>query len=97
MKAVMPNTGYVIDMPALMSDIAGGVSAKFLSKGKNKKEVLKIFEKIPSDAILKAAIFDLLVGNCDRHTDNVFIDENGRLTLIDNDMVRRRQSVVYRV
>lgn len=32
-------------------------------------------------------MFDLLTAQCDRHAENVFVDEGGRLTLIDNDQM----------
>lgn len=31
-----------------------------------------------------AAIFDLLTAQCDRNSNNVFMDERGQITLIDN-------------
>lgn len=35
--------------------------------------------------VVLAALFDLLTFQVDRHAQNVFIDENGKLTLIDNE------------
>ena len=31
------------------------------------------------------AIWDLLTSQCDRHSENIFIDESGNLQFIDND------------
>lgn len=36
---------------------------------------------------MQAAIFDLLTSQCDRHAENVFVDNKLRLTLIDNDQM----------
>ena len=35
--------------------------------------------------VVRAAIFDLLTSQCDRHAQNIFINERGQLTLIDNE------------
>ncbi len=35
--------------------------------------------------LVLASVFDLLTGQCDRHSENVFVTAEGRLTLIDND------------
>lgn len=32
-----------------------------------------------------AAIWDLFTSQCDRHAENVFVDQNGNLQIIDND------------
>ena len=32
-----------------------------------------------------AAIWDLFTSQCDRHAENVFVDQNGSLQIIDND------------
>lgn len=34
--------------------------------------------------MVRAALLDLLTSQCDRHAQNVFIDDKGQLTLIDN-------------
>jgi hypothetical protein len=36
--------------------------------------------------VVRAAIFDLLTSQCDRHAQNIFMSENGQLTLIDNEV-----------
>jgi len=85
-RAVMPHTGYGLDLPALFSETAPGVTAAYMRKPKDKKAMLKFFQKVQGSNYLDAAIWDLLVGNCDRHGANIFIDDHGKLTLIDHDM-----------
>lgn len=38
--------------------------------------------------VVRAAIYDLLSSQCDRHAQNVFITEQGEVKLIDNLQVR---------
>ena len=45
-------------------------------------------KKINHDEIKLGAIFDLLFSQCDRHQQNVFVTEAGKVWLIDNDQVR---------
>lgn len=33
-------------------------------------------------------MFDILVGHCDRHPDNIFVTDDGHMTLIDNDQIQ---------
>lgn len=42
---------------------------------------------------MEAAIFDLLTSQCDRHANNVFVDESGGLSLIDNGDALGRQDL----
>ena len=35
--------------------------------------------------MLLGGIMDLLTAQCDRHSENIFIDRNGQLQYIDND------------
>ncbi|KAG1664283.1 hypothetical protein FOA52_009786 [Chlamydomonas sp. UWO 241] len=39
-----------------------------------------------AETLAQAAMLDLLTSQCDRHSGNVFIDEAGRVTLIDNEI-----------
>lgn len=41
-------------------------------------------EKMNKTQVVRAALYDLLIAQCDRHAQNVFIDEAGNLKLIDN-------------
>lgn len=35
--------------------------------------------------VIRAAIFDLLTSQCDRHAQNIFVNEHGQIKLIDNE------------
>jgi hypothetical protein len=41
--------------------------------------------RVSSDDVVLAALWDLLTMQCDRHGQNVYVDDSGRLTLIDLD------------
>lgn len=89
--AVVPNVGYHIRWYGIWMEIAEGISLEnFLHKGKparlGKKAVLDIMQnKLNTKQVVLAAIFDLLTSQCDRHAQNVFIDERGNIKLIDNE------------
>eukprot|EP00798_Chlamydomonas_sp_ICE-L_P018467 gene18467-24958_t len=42
-----------------------------------------IMHKMNKTQVVKAAIFDLLTSQCDRHAQNIFISEEGQIALID--------------
>ncbi len=39
----------------------------------------------PTPQVIQQTVLDLLTAQCDRHSENVFITEDGSLTFIDND------------
>lgn len=41
-------------------------------------------ERLHGHDVVQAAMLDLLTSQCDRHSQNVFINENGAIKLIDN-------------
>ncbi|GMH46039.1 hypothetical protein BSKO_14003 [Bryopsis sp. KO-2023] len=85
-KAVMPETGYPIDMDALWQTRAPGVSLYNIAHWSTKPEVIldALKNRVNSTQVMMAAIFDLLTSQCDRNSNNLFLDENGGITLIDN-------------
>lgn len=54
--------------------------------------VLDVIRKINSTQVVRGAIYDLLFTMCDRHLGNVFVDEEGNITLIDNDQASAHPS-----
>uniref|UniRef100_A0A1D1ZMM4 PI3K/PI4K catalytic domain-containing protein n=2 Tax=Auxenochlorella protothecoides TaxID=3075 RepID=A0A1D1ZMM4_AUXPR len=85
--SILPGSGYVVQgHKAVMTPVARGVSLLSLvtSRGPAAQQE---WARIPSDQVIKAATLDLLTGQCDRHAGNVFVDERGRLALIDNDQM----------
>ena len=43
--------------------------------------------RVKDAEVRKAAVFDVLFSQCDRHQQNVFLQESGQLQIIDNDQV----------
>ncbi len=41
-------------------------------------------ERLNKTLVVRAALYDLLTSQCDRHSQNVFITESGQIKLIDN-------------
>ncbi|GMH46095.1 hypothetical protein BSKO_14059 [Bryopsis sp. KO-2023] len=85
-KAIMPGTGYPIDMDALWQTRAPGVSLHNLAHWSTKPEIVleTLNHRVNSSQVVMAAIFDLLTSQCDRKANNLFLDEEGGITLIDN-------------
>ncbi len=46
-----------------------------------------INNKMNKTELVQGAIFDLLFSQCDRHQQNIFLEETGKVWLIDNDQV----------
>ncbi|KAL6755005.1 hypothetical protein V8C86DRAFT_2686314 [Haematococcus lacustris] len=90
-EAVVPGIGFHIRWYGLWMELIPGISLEnFLHKGDPKRlppeQVLDIMHhKLNKSQVVRAAIFDLLTSQCDRHAQNIFIDEEGRLRLIDNE------------
>ncbi|GMH45815.1 hypothetical protein BSKO_13778 [Bryopsis sp. KO-2023] len=89
-NGIVPGSGFHVQWDGLWSEKADGVSlSKMLSGGYprlNADIILDLFsKKINKTEVILASIFDLLVCQTDRHDENLFIDESGHLTLIDND------------
>ncbi|KFM24877.1 hypothetical protein F751_1756 [Auxenochlorella protothecoides] len=87
---LLPQSGYVQSREALLSDRAKGIPLQLLQGSWHwpAYQLQDIWRRIPSEHVVQAAIFDLLVGHCDRHPDNVFVTDDGRMTLIDNDQIQ---------
>lgn len=56
-----------------------------LGGGRATPQVLSLLGRMQPQQLVKGAIFDLLTGQCDRHAQNIFLSEDGRLRLIDNE------------
>jgi len=53
--------------------------------------MLDLFQnKLNHTELQQAALFDLFTSQCDRHQQNYFVNEHGKLWAIDNDQVRAR-------
>ncbi|MEW5313837.1 MAG: hypothetical protein WDW38_005372 [Sanguina aurantia] len=83
--------GYHIRWYGLWMEYVNGISLEnFLHRGLPVRfppeYVINFFEnRINKTQAVRAAMFDLLTSQCDRHAQNVFVDEGGSLHLIDNE------------
>jgi len=76
LKEALPN----IEIPQTRG--AGGMSYQ---KGFDGKHVYEVDEPIVNiNAWAQLSAFDILIGNQDRHDDNLFLKENGDIVAIDN-------------
>eukprot|EP00873_Tetraselmis_striata_P005754 jgi/Tetstr1/426018/TSEL_016365.t1 len=83
---ILPGTGIVYHGPALMMDVADGVSFKSTERLPGEVQV-EMYKSLNSTQVLMASIFDALVQQRDRNTGNAFVSEDGQVSLIDNDKV----------
>lgn len=81
-----PSGGVKIDkVKAQFYEPAPGVSVEaFFGEGATER-VLGVAKKIKHGDVLICAVFDLLFSEQDRHGQNVFVDENGRVVVLDNE------------
>ncbi|KAG1662707.1 hypothetical protein FOA52_014572 [Chlamydomonas sp. UWO 241] len=92
-----PAGGFHIRWHGLWMEVADGVSLEnLLNKGVPTRvpasAMLDLFNRrLNGTRIVRAAIWDLLTSQCDRHAQNVFMDEGGQLTLIDNEVALQSQ------
>eukprot|EP00798_Chlamydomonas_sp_ICE-L_P002984 gene2984-12992_t len=70
--AIVPEYGVHIWWNGLWMERADGISMNQLAHSSNRTRVVKV------------ALMDLLTSQCDRHGENVFINEQGNIKVIDN-------------
>eukprot|EP00854_Cymbomonas_tetramitiformis_P002820 gene2820-3615_t len=77
-KTKLPDgSDYEVVMPALFNERAPGIAVRPLVDASFNKErskhLLQIWKSLDSREIYRMALFDLLLGHCDRHTEQIFI------------------------
>ncbi|GIL86976.1 hypothetical protein Vretifemale_15166 [Volvox reticuliferus] len=88
---VVPGVGYPIDWWGLWMEYVEGISLEnFLYHGIPRRQPLETVadmfnNRLNKTRVVRAAIFDLLTSQCDRHAQNLFLQEDGNLKLIDNE------------
>ncbi|KAG1655370.1 hypothetical protein FOA52_012097 [Chlamydomonas sp. UWO 241] len=100
-NAPVPGHGYHVDWHGLWQEVASGVSM-FNSLWRGEPErvpratIMQHYnDKLSKTQVVRAAIFDLLTSQCDRHSGNIFINDDGNMQLIDKDVAlgyRRRKT-----
>ncbi|KAG2494960.1 hypothetical protein HYH03_006895 [Edaphochlamys debaryana] len=88
-NAVVPKHGVHVWWDGLWMEKAEGISLNQLSYKRQHSFLTGALstmfnENLNRTRVLRAAIYDLLTSQCDRHAQNVFMTETGKVTLIDN-------------
>ncbi|PNW72358.1 hypothetical protein CHLRE_16g672049v5 [Chlamydomonas reinhardtii] len=88
-NAVVPKHGLHVWWDGLWMEKAEGVSLNQLSYKRQRNFVAEslttmLGPRLNRSRVVRAAIYDLLSSQCDRHAQNVFITEQGEVKLIDN-------------
>ncbi|KXZ45058.1 hypothetical protein GPECTOR_59g667 [Gonium pectorale] len=103
-RGVVPGVGYPVDWYGLWMEYVDGISLEnYLHKGKPRRQPLPVIadmlnNRLNKSRVVRAAVFDLLTSQCDRHAQNIFIQarvrrnaaqllpaEDGNIKLIDNE------------
>lgn len=92
-NGIEPETGLHIWWLGLWMERAEGISLNQLSYITRKTfvedTIMDLLQtKLNTTRVIRSAMLDLLTSQCDRHGQNVFINEKGQLKLIDNLQVR---------
>ena len=77
--------GVKVDAKFQFYDVAEGVSVEAFYGDGVTERVLNLTRSIPHEDVVRAAVFDLLFSEQDRHGQNVFVSESGRLHVLDNE------------
>ena len=83
--SVHPESVAVDQLGAFTSPAAGIGLNSICQIANSDSDVAHIIESVPSEQIVRAALYEFIFCSGDRHTQNVFIDDDARLKLIDND------------
>ncbi|GAX84742.1 hypothetical protein CEUSTIGMA_g12164.t1 [Chlamydomonas eustigma] len=86
LSAIMPGVGLHIRWHALWMEEARGINLHALHMSMDAMLTMSLLQsKLNRTQVMLGAIWDLLTAQCDRHSENIFIDSNGNLQFIDND------------
>ncbi|KAG1668320.1 hypothetical protein FOA52_011217 [Chlamydomonas sp. UWO 241] len=86
LSGLMPGLGYHVHWHGLVMEEARGITLHALNWGRHWRLTLELMqEKLNRTRVQIGAVWDLLTAQCDRHAENVFVDEDGNIQLIDND------------
>ena len=83
--SVYPESVAVDQLGAFTSPAAGIGLNSICQIANSDSDVAHIIESVPSEQIVRAALYEFIFCSGDRHTQNVFIDDDARMKLIDND------------
>ncbi|EEH58539.1 uncharacterized protein MICPUCDRAFT_56448 [Micromonas pusilla CCMP1545] len=80
-----PSSWSKVATRAQLYEVVDGVSVEaFYAPGMTRK-ALEVTRSVPREDVLRCATFDLLFSEQDRHGQNVFVSETGRLRVLDNE------------
>jgi len=86
-SAILPGgSGLHIHWHGLAMEEARGITLHALNWGRHWRLAIDLLqERLNRTAVAAAALWDVLTAQCDRHAENVFIDDAGDIQVIDND------------
>eukprot|EP00798_Chlamydomonas_sp_ICE-L_P022695 gene22695-29850_t len=85
-SAVIPGLGYHIRWHAVWMEEARGITLAAIYEARAGNLMVNILkDKLNGTQVLMGSMMDLLTAQCDRHSENIFIDERGQLQFIDSD------------
>mmetsp|Transcript_5024 Transcript_5024/g.14050 ORF Transcript_5024/g.14050 Transcript_5024/m.14050 type:complete len:434 (-) Transcript_5024:419-1720(-) len=86
-RGIMPETGYVVDQPALMQEYIDGVSLHALSRNENQTFLVNTLQRLRPRQVLSGVLFDMLFAKSNRPPQSILVDKQGNLRLVDNEKV----------
>ena len=85
-SAVMPGLNYHVRWYGVWMEEARGITLFALHTSKDKKLALRLFQQnLNRTQVMLGAIWDVFTAQCDRHSENIFVDDAGQVQYIDND------------
>eukprot|EP00201_Polytomella_parva_P015812 CAMPEP_0175063584 /NCGR_PEP_ID=MMETSP0052_2-20121109/14840_1 /TAXON_ID=51329 ORGANISM="Polytomella parva, Strain SAG 63-3" /NCGR_SAMPLE_ID=MMETSP0052_2 /ASSEMBLY_ACC=CAM_ASM_000194 /LENGTH=609 /DNA_ID=CAMNT_0016329803 /DNA_START=205 /DNA_END=2031 /DNA_ORIENTATION=- len=80
-----PYKGFVVNWHVLWMEEAPGATLLSLNVATSHFGARLLTEKMNKTQVVMQTVMDLLTAQCDRHSENVFIGEDGNMKFIDND------------
>lgn len=77
-SAVIPGLSYHVRWYGVWMEEARGITLFALHTSKDKRLALRLQQKLNRTQVLLGAIWDLLTAQCDRHSENIFVDDEVR-------------------
>ncbi|GMH38170.1 hypothetical protein BSKO_06054 [Bryopsis sp. KO-2023] len=85
-KGVIDGLGLHVEATGLWIDVVEGISLNYILSELDIEEVHDLLSNhINSTEVAMVAALDVLISQCDRHDENVFFSDTGKMSIIDHD------------